>query len=70
MITATRLPRLRSAREIAEQMGLSLARVYQLAREDGMPCIRLGRAMRFDTEAVREWLADGGTTSGEDRGGA
>ena len=70
MITTTRLPRLISARDVADQTGLSVARVYELAREARMPCIRLGRAMRFDGDAVRAWLADGGTTSREDEGGS
>ena len=68
MVTTTQLPRLISARDVADQTGLPLARVYQLAREDRMPCIRLGRAMRFDGDAVRAWLADGGTTYRGDEG--
>lgn len=55
------LPRLLTARQLADQLGLSLPRVYELARECDLPVVRLGRAMRFDAEAVRLWLSAGGT---------
>lgn len=41
-------------------------KVYTAAREHGMPCIRFGRAMRFDPKAVAEWLQAGGTASNGD----
>ena len=56
----TSLPRLLTAREVA-QMGLPLSRVYELARTGKLPVIRFGRAMRFDPNALAEWLANGGT---------
>jgi excisionase family DNA binding protein len=54
------LPRLLRAHEVADQTGLSLARVYELAREGLMPCIRLGRAVRFDASRLNDWLSGGG----------
>ena len=65
----TTLPRLLTARQVAEDTGLPLARVYELAREGAMPCVRLGRAMRFDAEELRSWLANGGTASNENGSG-
>lgn len=59
--THATLPRLMTARELSRETGLSLARVYELARDGDMPSVRLGRAVRFDPGAVREWIAAGGT---------
>ncbi len=57
------LPRLWTARELAERTRIPLARIYELGRTGRMPVIRLGRAMKFDPEAVAAWLRDGGTAS-------
>lgn len=62
-MSAPTLPRLMTAKEVATETGLPLARIYFLARTGEMPVIRLGRAMRFDAEAVSEWLAAGGTAA-------
>ena len=59
---ASPLPRLLTAEEVAQQLGLSRWRVYELAKL-GMPHVRLGRAVRFSADALREWLAAGGTDS-------
>lgn len=53
--------RLHNAQEIAAARGIPLWRVYELAREQGMPHIRLGRSLRFDPAAVDDWLKAGGT---------
>lgn len=69
MTTRTQHPpqihRLLDAEELATQLGESKQTVYALAREKGLPCIRFGRAIRFDPFAVREWLQSGGTASSE-----
>jgi excisionase family DNA binding protein len=62
--TKVQLPRLAKAKEVAAATGLPLARIYELARLNQMPVIRLGRAMRFDVQAVAEWLRNGGTGNG------
>lgn len=54
------LPRLLTAREVAEQTGLPLARVYELSRDGDMPCVRLGRARRFSLPALLAWIEKGG----------
>lgn len=55
------LPRLLTAREVADQTGLPLARVYELGRTGELPAIRFGRAMRFSAAELRERLsADNG----------
>ena len=56
-------PRLLTAREAAERLAISLPMLRQLARVGEIPVVRIGRAMRFDNEALRAWWAarqDGG----------
>lgn len=55
------LPRLLTAREVADRTGIPLSRIYELVRLEKLPHVRLGRAVRFSAEAVREWLDAGGT---------
>lgn len=55
------LPRLLTARELAAQLGLTLARTYAMARNGLIPAVWLGRQLRFEPRAILEWLAMGGT---------
>ena len=55
------LPALAKAKEIAEETQIPLARIFELVRQGEIPAIRLGRAIRFDRDQVRLWLAEGGT---------
>lgn len=55
------LPRLLTAPELAAQLGLTLTRTYAMARKGLMPAVWLGRQLRFEPNAIREWLATGGT---------
>jgi excisionase family DNA binding protein len=52
-----------SAQVIAERLGLSTWRVYELARGDLIPHARLGaKQLRFSVEAVDAWIARGGSS--------
>lgn len=55
------LPRLLRAEDIAEQTGLSLARVYALVRAGQIPHIRVGRSVRFSEAAILAWIERGGS---------
>jgi hypothetical protein len=48
--------RLVTAKELASDLSFCLDRVYELARTGRIPCIRIGRAKRFDVQAVRKAL--------------
>lgn len=48
--------------ELADYMGLPKPRVYQLAREGILPCVRLGRAVRFDPIVIQDFIRNGGAT--------
>ena len=60
------VPRLLSARHVAEQTGLSLYRVYELARLGILPHKRLGRSVVFTADAVAGFLngSDQNSSSG------
>lgn len=62
----TTLPRLLKAREVAEQTGLSTARVYELTRLGELPSVHLGRAVRYSAAAVAAWLEAGGSLADND----
>jgi hypothetical protein len=38
----------------------SQAAIYKLAKADVVPAVRVGRRIRFDLEAIREFIAKGG----------
>ena len=46
--------------EVAELLGTSEHRVYTLSREKIIPCVRLGRQIRWNQEALNEFIAGGG----------
>ncbi len=56
------------ADEVAEMLRVDRQRVYELARRNAIPVIRLGeRQYRFDAEAIREWIGRGGGAQGNER---
>ena len=46
---------------VAEMLGVSRARCYELARKGLLPAIRLGRQLRVDPVRLDAWLAAGGS---------
>jgi len=48
------------AQEVAEILSTSVAGVYQLARDELLPHVRLGRRIRVDPEVLAEWIRNGG----------
>lgn len=49
------------ADEVAEMLRVDRQRVYELARRNAIPVIRLGeRQYRFDAEAIKQWIESGG----------
>jgi excisionase family DNA binding protein len=47
-----------TAREVADLLRLPVSTVYELARTERLPHLRIGRAMRFSREDLEEYLAD------------
>ena len=54
--------RLTTADKVAEAFGTTTARIYEAARLGLIPCVRIGRQVRFDEDALNEWIARGGST--------
>lgn len=55
------VPQLLTARELGERLRLPTARIYELAREDVLPHVRIGRQIRFEAAAVGAWIQRGGS---------
>jgi len=50
------------ADEVAEMLRVDRQRVYELARRKSIPVIRVGeRQYRFNAEAIRRWMEQGGS---------
>ena len=50
------------ADEVAAMLRVDRQRVYELARRQAIPVIRMGqRQYRFDAEAIRQWIERGGS---------
>ena len=46
--------------EVARVLRVSEARAYELARDQLLPTVRLGRQLRVEEEALRQWIRAGG----------
>ena len=56
-LTGPHVPeRLLDAKEIAERLGVPESWVRESARLGAMPCVRLGRYVRFDLDDVERWI--------------
>lgn len=54
---------LRDAEFVERFTGLSRQRVYEAARLGLIPCVRIGRQVKFDEDALNEWVKKGGTVA-------
>jgi excisionase family DNA binding protein len=48
--------RLLDASEVADRLSVPKSWVLESARSGALPCVRLGRYVRFDENDVRAWL--------------
>jgi excisionase family DNA binding protein len=51
---------LKDAEYVEQFTGLSKQRVYEAARLGLIPCVRIGRQVKFDEDTLREWVMQGG----------
>jgi excisionase family DNA binding protein len=57
------------ADEVAAMLRVDRQRVYELARRNAIPVIRIGkRQYRFDAEAIRQWIECGGRVAKSESG--
>lgn len=52
--------RLLDATETAEMLGIRRAQLYGLVRDGVIPCVRLGRKVKFHPHVLEEFVASGG----------
>ena len=45
-----------SAQEVADQLGVSLSKVYQLAKMTGFPTVKMGKRIRFSKKGLERWV--------------
>ena len=48
--------RLLNAREAAQYLGLKVDTIYKKARLRELPCVKVGRALRFDLKALERYI--------------
>ena len=60
LTTSATSVRLLTVREVAELLRLRPARVYELARQELLPVVRVGRQIRVEEGALRAWISRGG----------
>ena len=47
---------LRTAPEAAEMLSISQRSLWQLTKDGVIPCVRLGRSLRYDPADLRAWI--------------
>jgi excisionase family DNA binding protein len=55
------MPKLMTVQEVAEYLGVSVNRVYDLAAARIIPFVKVGRLLRFDPDRLAEWVRNGGS---------
>ncbi len=51
-------PLLLTIPQVATKLGLSRAMVYVLINREGLPVVRLGRAVRVSTTSLQKWIEE------------
>ena len=54
------LDELATADWVAARIGVKRQRIYDAARQNLIPCVRIGRQLRFDRAAIEAWIDAGG----------
>lgn len=52
---------IKGVRELAETLGIGVNYALELTKRPDFPASRLGRAIVVPVDALKEWLANGGT---------
>ena len=51
-----------SVQELSAQMGISLAKAYELVKTPGFPTLRIGARILIPVDAYRNWLLQAAAT--------
>ncbi|MBT7075134.1 MAG: helix-turn-helix domain-containing protein [Anaerolineae bacterium] len=57
-----------NVREVAAYLRISEAKVYRLAKEGGIPTVRIGKAWRFKKDLLDQWIRQNTEASMENFG--
>jgi excisionase family DNA binding protein len=57
-----------TAKEVAEILRVTPARVYQMGRKGILPIVRFGRQVRFDEALLVSWIKRGGSRQFSEKG--
>lgn len=49
--------------EVAERLGVGKHTVYELVKRDEIPHVKVGTRIRFGSQVINDWIANGGTAS-------
>jgi excisionase family DNA binding protein len=49
-----------TAEEAARRLNVQVPRLYELSRQGLVPCVRLGRSVRFDSDRLESYIDAGG----------
>lgn len=47
-----------SVKEMANELGISMPKAYELVKQEGFPSVRIGKRILIPAEGFRRWLAD------------
>lgn len=51
-----------SVQELSAQLGISLAKAYELAKTPGFPTLRIGKRILIPVDAYKNWLVQSAAT--------
>ena len=54
--TSDGLPMLLTARGAADTLAISPRKLWELTKGGSIPCVRIGRAIRYDPGDLRDWI--------------
>jgi excisionase family DNA binding protein len=49
------------AAQVARALAISTRTVYIMSQRGELPSVKIGRSVRWDPRAVRQWISNGGT---------
>jgi excisionase family DNA binding protein len=65
---STLQPLLLTIPQVAKKLGLSRAMVYVLINKEGLPVVRLGRAVRVSATSLEKWVQEREQSSSQAQG--
>lgn len=54
-----------SVQELAERLGISLPKAYELTKSAGFPVLRVGTRVLIPVEELKAWIAENAVTSND-----